>query len=93
MVIAPHVGDVAVVASDRSSQFGAAALADGIVAADGQCADIRFEYGEVKDHDAVGTVGGGKGVHRGVDAFRVGYAVDPGKGVTSRLIVNRGSGT
>ena len=54
----PNVGHVAVVAVDRSGEFRASALADGVVTTDGQCAGIRLEDGEVQNHDAVGPVGG-----------------------------------
>ena len=69
LVVVPHVGDVAVVAIDSSGKFRAFALADDVIAADGQSADSRFEDGEVQRNDGVTAVGHLEGMRKIVAAF------------------------
>ena len=71
----PSVGHISVVAVNRSGEFRASVLTDGIVAADGQRSNTRFEDGEVQCNQRVATRGIDSAVCRRVVAFGIGLAV------------------
>ena len=89
-LIVPSIGHITVVAIDRSGEFRAFTLADGLITADRYGASIRLEDGQMQRHY---TVHAARGLicFRVVAAFGVGLAF-PCVRVASRLVNVMGYG-